>query len=101
MRGINAYGLHGACAQWLMQAFYIPLALNEAVRLEFMNLGGLASVTRLLELHPSHRDLAAAILKVVDSLLDDAHLKTEIKKKVGDLSSALVFLKRSVESNQA
>jgi len=82
LRSINTYGYNEGCAQWLLQAFYIPLALNEIVRIEFLNFGGLITFTRLLELHPSSRDVAAAMLKITDSLLDDPRLKVEIKKKV-------------------
>ena len=81
MRAINTYGLNEGCAQWLLQAFHVPLALNEIVRIEFLNLGGLVSFTRVLELHTSSRDVAAAVLKVTNSLLDDPRVKIEIKKK--------------------
>jgi hypothetical protein len=82
MRAINSYGLIEGCAQWLIQAFFVPLALNESVRLEFLKFGGIVSITRLLELHPSSRGVAAAVLKVADSILDDPNIKIEIKKKV-------------------
>ena len=82
MRAINIFGLNEGCAQWLIQAFVVPLALNETVRVEFLNLGGIVSITRLLELHPSSRDVAAAILKVMNPLLDDPNIRIEIKKKV-------------------
>jgi hypothetical protein len=81
-RAINSYGLNEGCAHWLMRAFAVPLNLNQGVRHEFLNLGGLISTSRLLELHPSSRDVAAAVLKVADHLLDDQNVKIEIKKKV-------------------
>ena len=69
-------------AQWLMQAFVTPLALNNSVRLEFLNLGGIMSLTRLLELHPNSRNVAAAALNVANTLMDDPLIKIEVKKKV-------------------
>jgi hypothetical protein len=94
MRTINVFGLNEGCAQWLIRALGVPLAFNRDVRLEFMNLGGIISMSRLLELHSSSRDVASAILKATDRLLDDPHLKIEIKKKVcafTALSSLLTF----------
>jgi hypothetical protein len=82
LRAINSYGLYEGCAHWLIRACVVPLALSHVVRVEFLNLGGIISVARLLELHTSSRDLAAAVLKATDHLLDHPQLKIEIKKKV-------------------
>ncbi len=82
LRAINSYGLYEGCAHWLIRACVVPLALSHVVRVEFLNLGGIISVARLLELHTSSRDLAAAVLKTTDHLLDHPQLKIEIKKKV-------------------
>jgi hypothetical protein len=82
MRAMNIFGLNEGCAQWCMQAFVTPLALNSSVRLEFLNLGGIISLTRLLELHPNSRNVAAAALNVANTLMDDPLIKIEVKKKV-------------------
>ena len=82
MRATNIFGLNEGCAQWLMQAFVTPLALNNVVRLEFINLGGIITLTRLLELHPSSCIVSVAALNVANTLLDDPLIKIEVKKKV-------------------
>ncbi len=78
-----------------MRALVVPLALNQSIRLEFMKLGGIISMSRLLELHCSSRDVAAAILKATDRLLDDPIIKIEIKKKVCSFTalSSLLMLR--------
>ena len=74
--------MNDGCAHWLMRALVVPFGLSQVVRVEFLNLGGLISTSRLLEIHPSSRDVAAAVLKCADNLLDDPNVKIEIKKKV-------------------
>jgi hypothetical protein len=86
-RAINSYGVNEGCAHWLMRALSVPLGLSQIVRVEFLNLGGLISTSRLLELHPSSRDVAAAVVKCADNLLDDPSVKIEIKKKVRCLAT--------------
>ncbi len=98
LRAINSYGLYEGCAHWLIRACVVPLALNHTVRVEFLNLGGIVSVARLLELHTSSRDLAAAVLKATDHLLDHPQLKIEIKKKVHSCYGALPICLRTFDA---